>query len=371
MMAILSRRLPKAPLVSLILLSLCLSLCISLFFPSTLSAGMCINWPKVIGQAAAERLNGSRSVLVQPFTDYTKVPGDEWLTLGLRDYAADLLRTGADLKVLSGNAAVYRADQAPTDFTVAGTFQHAGSDMRVFIRLSDGRSGMLLAQKDVSFKYPENQDFFRAIAGATSEIMKAMGASPNSTRFGQIQNATASTRAYEGFAKGRQALEVYSPAKFESANIFFTEAKRVDYRSPLGYEGISALNAFKGLYFKQLGKPFSTYFQAAEAEAGLMGNLARAPSRVLDDPAAGKKRGNPRPSGRYLDGNAAYIEGLQLAQGGNLDAAAEALRRAAELVPEDAMAWYHLARIEAKRGDEEKSREALQRAYAINSCIEK
>jgi hypothetical protein len=81
-----------------------------------------------------------------------------------------------------------------------------------------------------------------------------------------VRNATTSTKAYESYSKGRQLLETYEVGNMKQASELFTQAKSIDYHSPLGYEGIIALNTFLGFYNKQMQKPFSTYYQQAEAE---------------------------------------------------------------------------------------------------------
>ena len=57
-------------------------------------------------------------------------------------------------------------------------------------------------------------------------------------------------------------------------------------------------------------------------------------------------------------------------QSNNAEAAIAALRRATQLVPEDALAWYQLSRAESQAGQAAESQKDLQKAYSINTCVE-
>ncbi len=342
---------------------------------SIATAAGCVNWPKAMAISEIARMPAQgKVVLVQPFTDFAKVSGDEWLVPGLRDYIADLLRSSDSLRVLAGQSAVHSGQVGPPDFTVSGTFQHIGDKMRIFIRLQDAKSGQLLAQPDAVFPYPENQEFFSKTAEAVRAAMKVMNVEPDSTRYDAVKDATTSTRAYESFAKGRQALETYSTDKADVASLLFTDTKRIDYKSPLGYEGLIALYSFLALDKKERGGNYSSELQKAEAELVQMQKLTKPGSLVFaytPKKAVKKIEFKAKLDNRFLAGEAAYAEGLAVAQGGDFKAAVIALRKAVQLVPEDALAWYNLSRIESQLGNAQQSQEARQKAYELNPCIEK
>lgn len=43
----------------------------------------CINWPKLMSQQAIGGATEGKIVVAEPFTDYTKQTGDEWMSVGL------------------------------------------------------------------------------------------------------------------------------------------------------------------------------------------------------------------------------------------------------------------------------------------------
>ena len=320
-----------------------------------------------------QELPEGRTILVQPFTDMTKRSGDEWMVLGLRDYLADLLGTSQDLRVLSGLTAVYGTDAGPPDYIITGRFQHVEESLRVFILMMDGKKGSIVNQYQATFPYPENRAFFTMIADIARQIMKLVKVKPDKRLFASVRNATSSTRCYESYSKGRQALETCRPKKAEVAAIWFSDAKRIDYRSPLGYQGMVNLYAFLGFYHKQRRQPFLSYYRKAQQELISMAKLAKPAPMLLHRKKAKvtkKRRGKKiELENRFLRSNVAFSEGMRAAQQGLWLEAQVALRQSVEEVSQDAITWYHLARIESKLGNSGAAQSALERALAINSCI--
>ena len=333
----------------------------------------CIDWPKAMAHILQDELPQGRSIMVGPFTDMTKQSGDEWLVLGLRDYLADLLKTSSDLRVFSGLTAVYRTDSTPPDYIIKGRFQHVEDSLRIFVLLLDGKTGGIVNQYPAKFPYPENKAFFTMIADIARQIMKQAEVRPNKRLFKAVRNATASTRCYESYSKGRQALETYQVKKAEVAAIWFSDAKRTDYRSPLGYQGMVDLYTFLGFYHKQRREPFLSYYQKAEQELVSMDKLAKpAPMLMHRKKAKVTKKRRAKKielENRFLKSNVAFSEGMRAAQQGLWIEAQAALKLSVEEVSQDAITWYHLARIESKLGNMGAARSALKKALAINSCI--
>ncbi len=363
-----ARKIDRVCLIALFTLSLSWGIKIPLSW-----AKDCVDWPRIMTQYELSLLSQGKTVLVIPFTNFTKKTEDDWLTTGFRDLIADLLRSSKNLSVLAGPTARYRDTQA-SDFTISGKFVHSGDEMRVFISFSDGKSGKLLKQLEAAFPYPDNSEFFTKIADAAKTLLSDMKTKWDPSDFNSVCNATTSTKAYENYSKGRHLVETYSAGNMGKASEFFTQAKRLDYRSPLGYEGIVALNTFLGFYNKQKQEPFFTYYQKAEAELVNMQKFTRPRSLVFaytPKKAIKKRKQKERLENRFLLSNASFVEALHASEAGNLEGASKAMRRCVDLVPEDAIGWYQLARIESRLGNLEKSREALQKAYSINPCIEK
>ena len=334
------------------------------------AASGCISWPKVMTEPAVAVPAEAKRVAVEPFQNFFKQPDQEWMALGLRDYVADLLRSSKGLSVVTTAGAGSATALAP-EFIVSGIAQVAEGRARIFVRLLDG-SGKLLMQQESDAPFPNNAEFFTRTAAAVKALMAQMKVAPDDARFAAIRNATASTDAYASFSKGRQVLQGWNPEKSELARTFFLETKRLDYRSPLGYEGMIALDAFMGLVLKQQGRPYTSQFQRAEAEYLTMKRSAALTTKIFDAPAPIKGQETPvKIDNRFLAGNMAFTEGKQLEEIGNNEASRAALQRAVALVPEDAKAWYALSRVEAKLNNQQGMQDALQKAYAIDSCVER
>ncbi len=336
--------------------------------PSFAKGRECIDWPKLMSRYRAADLPQAPSVSVKAFSNYTGKPGDGWLSFGISDLISDMLSSGRSLRSPSGPAAA--GGEAP-DLLVTGLYQHANGKLRIFVSVSDGKSGKLAEQIEASFPYPGSGDFFTEIAKIAERIMKVAKAKKDSAALAAVRDATSSVRAYESFARGRQAMWAYTSAKAEVAEAFFAEAKRLDYRSPLGYLGMSDIKSFLGFYHRQRKEPFAHFYQEAEAELALMKKLAKAksPPAMFDSAVSGAKGG--RLYNRFLAGHAYCSEARQLELAGNVPEAIGALKKALDAVPEDAMSWYHLSRLEAASGNTAASTAALRRAYSINPCIER
>jgi predicted Zn-dependent protease len=350
-------------------LSLAIALAVAAL-PALSAAKSCIDWPRLMAQYELELLPEGKAVLVTPFTNFTKKSEDDWLKKGIRDYIADMMRSSKNLKVLAGPTAKYGQVSTP-DWKISGRFQRAGSELRIFVSLYEGASGKLKNQLELRFPYPGNKEFFERLAQASKDLMKAMDAKWDNGMLRKVSDATSSTGAFESYSKGRQILQDYNPKTAPKAESHFKDAIRLDYRSPLGYEGLVALNTFLGFYNKQMRHRFSSYYQKAEAELVKMTKLAKPAPAVFGyvSKKTQKKRGlHVKLDNRFLESNAAFMEALYASKLGNLEGAADALRRCVDLVPEDAVAWKHLARVYSQMGDVTKSGEALRKANEIDPC---
>ena len=346
-----------------------IALSLALAWPGEALAKSCVKWPAAMAEGRIALMPSGKSILVKPFTDFTKKPGDDWLSNGLRDYVGDLVSSAKEARVLYGVTA--RHGGGSYDFEIDGMYQHLDSNLRIFIKLSDG-AGKLLAQKEVVFSYPDNSEFFSKTAQATAEIVKQMGFSLDQQSFDAVRNATASTRAFESYSRGRDLLEDYSASKAESAIPHFVDAKRLDYASPLGYQGVAAVNDFLGISNKLAGRPYDIYFIRAEAEIAQMARLTKPMSPVFGSikaKAATKDEGPSQIKDRFVMGNAYYKEGAAAESRADHKAAAVAFRKSAELAPEDAMAWQRLANVESILGNTVAATQAQNRASAIDPCL--
>jgi len=332
-----------------------------------------MDWPRVMARQELAQMPDITTIRVNPFENFTKITGDEWLVTGIRNYLANLLRAGENLRVLSGPTATYGMPAKGPDYDISGIFQHAAGKLRVFIRLSRKGGTGLLHQYEVLLSYPENREFFMGLAKAAEDIMKLLKEPYDKGVLSAVRDATASTRAYESYSKGTEVLRAYNVKATQRALKWFEDVKRIDYRSPLGYEGTIDTLTFLGFYHRQRREPYSTYYQRAQAEMTKMLKLARpAPllmTRKKDKVVKKPKAKLPELKNHFILNNISYSEGLRAMQAGQLSAAADAFRKATELVSEDAISWYYLGTVEASQGNAAASQTALQRARSINPCI--
>ena len=344
-----------------------------LLIPVFAFARDCIDWPRVMTQEALNQASGGKIVVVETFNDYTKQPGDEWLSAGLRDLLSSMLSASDGLRVLSGLSAKYSPDASHPAFFVSGMFQHIGDKVRAFVKVQKGDDRSLVSQYEIVSLYPENKELFLRFAEATRQIWKIMSVGGDDSRLEAVQDATQSTRCFESYIKGKMALETYKMTEMEVAKTWFEQARSIDYRSPLGYAGLIDLMTFLGFYHKQRQEPSGQYFEQAEKELAQMQRLAKRPPpvTVLAKKPSKKEKEETKLGNRFLLGQAAFTEGVIASQEGNTQQAAMALQKAVQFVPEDAIAWYHLARMYEKLGNNPEATNALQKAYAINPCIEK
>lgn len=328
----------------------------------------CINWARIMSIRPPSE---GKIVAVEPFTDYTKQAGDEWLSAGLRDLTASMLSTSSSLRVYSGLTAKYNTEAMSPAFTVSGMYQHVEGGLRVFVKVM--QAGNLVSQYEILSPYPESGDIFMRFADVTKQIWKTMQTGGDESALAAVRDATPSTRTFESYIKGRQAFETYKQDEMEVAKTWFEQAKKSDYRSPLGYQGLIDLLTFLGFYHKQRQEPFGPYFQQAERELSDMNRIAKRPPPVvlMQKKPTKKSDGSLKFENPFLLNQASFNEGLIAAGQEKWVEAAAALKKAVEHLPEDAIAWYHLARIYERLGNSAEASKALQKAYEINPCMEK
>ncbi|HPM42199.1 MAG TPA: hypothetical protein PLY45_07165, partial [bacterium] len=82
----------------------------------------CVDWQKVMTSYAVEHMPKGKTISVESFRNYTGQPGDDWLSYGIRDLMADMLRSSSNHGILSGRTA--QGGAGAPDLRVGGTYQH-------------------------------------------------------------------------------------------------------------------------------------------------------------------------------------------------------------------------------------------------------
>lgn len=335
-------------------------------------AASCINWPRVMAMQEIDDMPSGRTIVVNAFEDFTKIPGDGWLVTGIRDYLTSCMRSSESLKVISGGTVPVGMPVSGADYTVGGKFQHLKGSVRIFISLSD-MSGKLLKQFALTIPYPNNREFFTQMADSAAQILEIAGSKYHHDVMNAVKEATASTHAYESYSKGRDILRTYDPKSFNAAKRWFDDTKRIDFRSPLGYEGMIDLYTFLGFYHRQNGTPFSHYYQMAQKELLQMTKLAKpAPllmTRKKSKVIAKQKTKDIKIDNKFILNNISYQEGLAELQAGHNDRALKSFRNAVDLIPEDAISWYYISEIEGRQNNRKQATDAMAKAQSLNPCI--
>ncbi|HPW45536.1 MAG TPA: hypothetical protein PKU96_04100 [bacterium] len=334
----------------------------------------CINWQRLMSDLEISQMPQGRAVQILEFQNFTKKDGDEWMTHGIPLYLSDLISASGSVRPYSGPTASSPLS-TPNFLTISGLFQNLDGKLRIFIRVTEGNAGIFVQQFEATFPYPDNKEFFTKQASIVEEILKKIGASPDGAKFSAVRDATCSTRAYESYSKGMRALHSYSSGNFAAAKLWFEDTKRIDYRSPLGYQGLVKLYSFEGFYQRQNGKNGATLFQNAGNELTAMQRLAK-PAPLLmtfKKPKVLKKEkpSEPKIGDPLMQNEIAFQEGMAFVQSGDWATAREAFRRAVAIVPDDAMSWYYISISSSNLGDNRASADAYQRAAAINPCLTK
>lgn len=335
-------------------------------------AGDCINWPRVMSKRYVDPRPASKAVVINKFDNFLKSEEDAWLSTGIRNYLFRSLSSARGVKFYV-ETTLPSADVAP-EYTISGQFQRHSEKLRVFITLAKQGESVPVKQMEVTFPYPNNKEFFARLSDASIEIIKTLGTTFDSGILSAVTNATESTKAYEAYSRGLDELLTFSPARAESAKKWFEDAKKYDFRSPLGFEGLVEMYAFMGFAARQRKANFTPYFHAAEKELAEMSRLAkpaplifvRKKAKVVDaeSPEAAKIT-HP-----LLLNNISFQEGLIALNSQNPDAAVASFKQAVAIIPEDALSWYYLASALGSKGDFKASSEAMQNAKTYNSCVE-
>ena len=336
-------------------------------------ASTCIDWTSLLAQTQRKKMPRGKSIIVQDFVNQTKKQADSWLSFGIRNFLADSMRTAAKAKVMSS----FSAQKQKADYYIGGHFQRMKANLRVFILLRKADNS-IIKQWVLNIPYPEHRDFFRQLAKSSSDILQAAKIPSQEEKLAAAKKISISTKAYENYTNGRSALEHFRGDKFNLAKKWFLAAKKADFRSALGYQGLIDLYTFQGLYLKQKRKPFGNYYQKAESEWSSLNKFVKGtsvPSIFMHssnknkDTAEQDEAKGPKLNNRFLLGHASFLEGLQALGQGDLQTATKALSKTVELVPEDGIAWQNIAKIENRMRRHSRAGIALRNSKRIDKCL--
>ena len=343
---------------------------ISSLFAAHAALAACGNWTRLMGTAQYADERQGPVFVIEQFLNDTKKKEDAWLEKGYPDLIAMILSTSSRARVRIGNSARYDPAAKNPDYIIGGRFLHLPIGLRMIIEVKNGRTKALEKLLTLDTPYPDNAAFFEKTANAVREIGGLAKLKFNEKSFDRVVNATGSTRCFENYERGMQILRTYNTSKYDVAAIWFGEAKKADFHSWLGYEGMINLYAVQGLMAKLAGRPFLTFYQSAEQQAAQQHKIAQRPPPVPRKRARVEKKykGGIPLNNRFLRGHTEYMSGVTALQGGDAKGAINFLKRATNAVPEDAMAWRALAEAYTRAEKPEEAAGARAKEQRANNC---
>ncbi len=344
---------------------------IALLLTNAAFASECIDWPKTMAQYDIEHAPGGRKTIVmQPFENFTRVTGDEWLMNGIPYLLAEYLNTSYSINAIFGITAQYSPASVSPEYAIGGMFQHVGNDLRVFVKLMQKTE--LVKQVQLDIPYPQNRQFFDKIGGAALELMKDIGPAYDKDKFKAVSAQTPVLPAYENYIRGVLAYSSFDPDQMDIARTWFEESKKADINFMKAYEGMLNIWTFLGLYNKQNKLAFAPFYEKAQRELSDMRRFSKRPP-LPDRPKKymiKMKDEVPELTNRFLLGHASFIAGLDASGQQRWLEAAKYFEDSVVQVPEDAITWYQLSKMRDRTGNKHAASKARAKAFEINKCLQ-
>lgn len=336
---------------------------------SPLAHADCIDWARTMTKYEIDSMpKWKKSVVIEPFENFTKQAGDDWLVNGIPHLLAEYLNTSDTISALSDPVAKYHPAAASPNYVIEGMYQRVEGVLRVFVKLNQG--GALKKQLQVDIAYPRNKQFFESVGDAALAIMQIVGPVYNDKALAAAKTKTSSVEAYENYIRGVTSYYSFDPDQTDVARTWFEESKKADINYHDAYNGLIDTYVFMAMYNKQNKRAYAGWFEKAEGE---IKNLARFAKR-LPPPERPKRyvvktRVDAAPlTNRFLIGNSYFVAGLAAAGNKQWADAAYQFNMALIQTPEDAITWLYLSQMLEKSGDRNKAVEAKRKAYELNKC---
>lgn len=206
--------------------------------------------PTSAGQAEARSPDASERTPTLAVLDFTNVTGDPevaWLTSGIAETLTNDLHVQAKLRVIDRVRVVEAARMGGgglgalrhalrIDLAVAGSFQRAGSRLRITARVVDAASAEALADAKAD---GELVDVFDLQDRIVAQLGDALNASRRDGEPGRAARETSSLEAYQAFTEGRVRLESLDASQVAGAITDFEKAIARDPRYAVAYVGLA------------------------------------------------------------------------------------------------------------------------------------
>lgn len=188
--------------------------------------------------------------------DFTNVSNDKefgWLSSGIAETVANDLRAAPSVRVIDrvrvveavkragADLAVLRS-QLRIDMAIVGSFQRAGTRLRITARAVDAASGEALADAKADGLLEEVFDLQDRIV---SQLAGTLGGRRAETGMRRPFRETSSIEAYQAFTEGRLRLEALDAGGLTAAIADFERAIELDPRYAVAYVGLGNARFFQ------------------------------------------------------------------------------------------------------------------------------
>lgn len=344
------------PMLCKRILAFTLAFCLSQFACLLHAQADCTNWPQVFSTNKA-----SQSITVRPFELQNTSSAYNWLKNGLSYFLSDLFESAAGVSVVPS------AENAT--YIVQGTVQQLEKNLRFFVSVS--REGEVLKYYELLVTPPLQRTLFLRLSELTRDMLKDLKLERDESVFNAIRNSVSSAEAYQAYTYGREALLSFESSKFEQAAKWFSESKRLDFRSALGFAGSFETAILQAFEAKQAQKPARVFIDKAEQEIKLIEKYKiTIPSSLFllaNNNVQSDKDG--KSMNRFLHGQASFIEALSAYQRGDLRLAEGALQKLVLAVPEDGLAWHFLGKTQQGLQQQAAAQKSFAKARELNHCL--
>lgn len=181
--------------------------------------------------------------------DFSNVTGDAefaWLSSGIAETVTNDLRGKASLRVIdrvrvveavrrSGPSLAAMRRDLQVDLAVVGSFQRAGSRLRITARVVDASTGEALADAKAD---GQMEEVFELQDRIVAQFAGALGTPRGDGGTGRVNRETTSLEAYQAFTEGRVRLESLDGSQVAGAIADFERATALDPRYALAHVGL-------------------------------------------------------------------------------------------------------------------------------------
>ena len=209
-------------------------------------------------KAIAQDRENRKTVFVLDFTNITGAPDIEWLSSGIAETVSVDLKRIAGIRVVGSDdatrqrtAVIRRQGRLDTeaarelgrslgaDWVVWGGFQQSGSRIRLTPHFGDTRTGEIVSAEKID---GDMQEIFALQDHIVTRLADVLRIKLTSEEVAQIERPqTSQLTAYELYAKGQQAFQLFGKESAQMATEHFRKAVEVDPNYALAWVGLGSL----------------------------------------------------------------------------------------------------------------------------------